>query len=107
MVGKAFLKNGTFVSHGPLKKLVLTKFPITLLKFQTKLFLTLLKVGISNQVPILMASKVIIEKCNDLDLPIDTSNEIYRLKAENHYLVIPKDCSIYVQMHENRYHSEL
>ena len=71
-----------------------------------KLFLTLLKVGISNQVPILMASKVIIEKYNDLDLPIDTSNDIYRLKTgtrkENHYLVIPKDCNIYVQMHENQ-----
>ena len=71
-----------------------------------KLFLTLLKVGISNEVPILLASKVIIKKCNDLDLPIDTSNEIYRLKIgtrkENHYLVIPKDCNIYVQMHENQ-----
>ena len=71
-----------------------------------KLFLTLLKLGISNQVPILMASKVIIEKCNYLDLPIDTSNEIYRLKTgtkkENNYLVIPKDCNIYVKMHENQ-----
>ena len=70
-----------------------------------KLFLTLLKVGISNEVPILMASKVILEKCNDLDLPIDTSNEIYRqntgTRKENHYLVIPKDCNIYVQKHEN------
>ena len=88
-----------------INKLVLTKFPITLLKFRMKLFLTLLKVGISNKVPILMASKVIIEKCNDLDVPIDTSNEIYRLKTgtmkENHYLVIPKDCNIYVQMLEN------
>ena len=88
-----------------INKLVLTKFPGTLLKFQMKLFLTLLKVGISNEVPIIMASKVIIEKCNDLDVPIDTSNEIYRLKTgsrkENHYLVIPKDCNIYVQMHEN------
>ena len=89
-----------------INKLVLTKFSITLLKFQTKLFLTLLKVGISNQVPILMASKVIIKKCNDLDLPIDTSNEIYRLKTgttkENYYLVIPKDCNMYVQMHESQ-----
>ena len=88
-----------------INKLVLTKFPVTLLKFQTKLFLTLSKVGISNEVPILMASKVIIEKCNDLDVPIDTSNEIYRLKTrtrkENHYLVIPKDCNIYVQIHKN------
>ena len=52
-----------------------------------------------------MASKVNIEKCNDVDVPIDTSNDIYRLKTgsskENHYLVIPKDCNIYVQMHEN------
>ena len=52
-----------------------------------------------------MASKLIIEKCNDLDVPTNTSNEIYRLKTgtrkENHYLVIPKDCNIYVQMHEN------
>ena len=89
-----------------INELVLTKFPITLLKFWMKLFLTLLKLSISNQVPILMASKVIIEKCNDLDLPIDTSNEIYRLKTgtrkENHYLVIPKDCNIYVQMHKNQ-----
>ena len=53
-----------------------------------------------------MSSKVIIKKCNDLDLPIDTSNEIYRLntgtRKENHYLVIPKDCNIYVQMDENQ-----
>ena len=81
---------------GQINKLVLTKFPITLLKFWMKHFLTLLKVGISNDVPIIMASKVIIKKCNDLDVPIDTSNEIYRLKTgtsqENHYLVIPKDC---------------
>ena len=52
-----------------------------------------------------MASKVVIKKCNDFDVPIDTSNEIYRLKTEtskeNQYLVIPKDCNIYVQMHEN------
>ena len=90
-----------------INKLVLAKLPVTLLKFQTKLFLTLLKVGISKQVPILMASKVIIKKCNDLDhLPIDTSNEIYRLKTEarkeNYYLVIPKDCTIHVQMNENQ-----
>ena len=68
-----------------------------------KVFLALLKVGISNQVPILMTSKVIIEKCNDLDLPINTSNEIYRLKTgtrkENHYLVITKDCNIYTGSH--------
>ena len=84
---------------------MLIKFPITLFKFWMKLFLTLLKVGISNQIPITMASKVSIEKCNDVDVPIDTSNDIYRLKTgtseENHYLVIPKDCNIYVQMHEN------
>ena len=84
---------------------MLTKFPIRLIKFQMKLFLTLLKVGISNQVPIIMASKVSIEKCNDVDVPIDTSNDIYRLKTgtskENHYLFIPKDCNIYVQMPEN------
>ena len=53
-----------------------------------------------------MASKVVIEKCNDLDLPIDTSNEIYRLntgtRKENHYLVITKDCNINVQMHANQ-----
>ena len=77
------------------KKLVLTKFPIILFKFRTKLFLTLLKVGISNQISIIMASKVNIERCKDVDLPIDTSNDIYRLKTgsskENHYLVIPKD----------------
>ena len=52
-----------------------------------------------------MASKVSIEKCNDVDLPIDTANDIYRLKTgtrkEIHYLVTPKDCNIYVQMHEN------
>ena len=61
--------------------------------------------GISNEVPIIMASKVIIKKCNDLDIPIDTSNEMYSLKTgtrkENHYLIIPKDCNIYVQKHEN------
>ena len=48
-----------------------------------------------------MASKVIIEKCNELDVPTDTSNEIYGPKTgtrkENHYL----DCNIYVPMHEN------
>ena len=52
-----------------------------------------------------MASKVNIEKCNDVDLPRDTSNDICRLKTgsskENHYLVIPKGCNIYVLMHEN------
>ena len=52
-----------------------------------------------------MASKVSIKKCNDVDLPIDTLYDIYRLKAgtrkENHYLVIPKDCNIYMQKHEN------
>ena len=64
--------------------------------------------GISNQVPIIMVSKVIIEKCNDLDVPIDTLNEICRLKTgnrkENHYLVIPKDCNIYVQRMKMREH---
>ena len=53
-----------------------------------------------------MASKVSIEKCNHVDLPIDTLNDIYRLKTgtskENHYLVIPKDCHVYVQIHENQ-----
>ena len=52
-----------------------------------------------------MASKVSIEKCNDVDLPIDTLYDIYRLKEgtrkENHYSVTPKDCNIYVQKHEN------
>ena len=79
---------------------MLTKFPIILFKFQMKLFLMLLKVGISNQIPIIMASKVSIEKCNDVNLLIHTSNHIYRLKTgtrkENHYLVIPKDCNTYV-----------
>ena len=88
-----------------IRKLVLTKFPITLLKFWMKLFLTLLKVAISNQIPIIMASKVSIEKCNGVDVTIDTLYDIYRLKRgtskENRYLVIPKDCNIYVQMHEN------
>ena len=55
--------------------------------------------------PILMSSKVIIKKYNDLDLLIDTSNEFYRLNIgtgkQNHYLVIPKDCN-YVQMDENQ-----
>ena len=49
--------------------------------------------------------KVNIEKCNDVDVPVDTLDDIYRLKTgsskNNHYLVIPKDCNIYVQMHEN------
>ena len=53
-----------------------------------------------------MASKVRIEKCNDVDLPIDTSNHIYRLKTgtskKNQYLVILKDCNMYVQMHDNQ-----
>ena len=92
-------------TYWAINKLVLTKFPITLYKFQTKLFLTLLNVGISSQISINMASKVSIKKYNDVDLPIDTLNDIYRLKTgtrkENHYLVIPKDCNIYVQMHEN------
>ena len=52
-----------------------------------------------------MASKVSIEKCNHVDLPINTLNDIYRLNIgtskENHYLVIPKDSHVYVQMHEN------
>ena len=59
---------------------------------------------ISNQVSI-MASKVSIEKCNDVDLPIDISNDKFRLKTGsskvNNYLIIPKDCHLYVQMHEN------
>ena len=52
-----------------------------------------------------MVSIVSIEKCSDVDVPVDTWNDIYRLKTgsskDNHYLVIPKDCNIYVQMHEN------
>ena len=90
-----------------INKLVLTKFPITLFKFwTTKLFLTLLKMGISNQIANHNGfKKVCIEKCNDIDLPKDTLNYIYRLKTgtrkEHHYLVIHKDCNIYVQMHEN------
>ena len=60
--------------------------------------------GISNQVSI-MASKVSIKKCKDVQLPVDTSNDIYKLKTgfikENHYLIVPKDCDIYLQMHEN------
>ena len=54
-----------------------------------------------------MASKVTIEKCNDHDanIPVNTSNDVYRLKTrsskDNHYLVIPKDCTIYVKMLEN------
>ena len=52
-----------------------------------------------------MASKQSIEKCNDVDVPIDTLNDIYRLKTgtskEKHYLFIPEDCNIHVQMHEN------
>ena len=54
-----------------------------------------------------MASKVTIKKCNDHDvnIPVHTSNDIYRLKTrsskDNHYLVIFKDCTIYVKMLEN------
>ena len=54
-----------------------------------------------------MASKVMIKKCNDhdVDIPVNNSNDIYRLKTrsskDNHYLVITKDCTIYVQMLEN------
>ena len=66
-----------------------------------KLFLTLLKVGISNQVSI-MSSKVSIEKYNDVDLLVDTSNDIYRLKTgtikENLYLIVPKDCDLHLQI---------
>ena len=80
-------------------KLVLTKFPLKLFKFLMKLFL-----GISNQVSI-MASKVSIEKYNDVDLLIDISNDIYRLKTgaikENYYLIILKDCYLYVQICAN------
>ena len=64
----------------------------------------LLKVDISNQVSI-VASKVSIEKIKDVDPPVDTSNDIYRLKTgtikENHYSIIQKDCHLYLQMHEN------
>ena len=54
-----------------------------------------------------MASKVTIKKCNDHDVNIlvNTSNDIYRVKTrsskDNHYLVISKDCTIYVKMLEN------
>ena len=54
-----------------------------------------------------MASKLSIEKCNDDDvnIPVNTLNDIYILKSrsskDNHYLAIPKDCTIYVQMIEN------
>ena len=72
-----------------------------------KLFSTLLKVGISNQLSIL-ASRVSftkIKKCKDVDLPVDT-NDIYKLKTgfikENHYLIVPKDCDIYVQKQEKK-----
>ena len=53
-----------------------------------------------------MTSKVTIKKCNDHDvnIPVNTSNDIYRLKTrsskDNHYLVIPKDCTFYVKMLE-------
>ena len=53
-----------------------------------------------------MATKVSfirIEKCKDV--PVDTSNDIYKLKTgsikENHYLIVLKDCDIYVQKQEN------
>ena len=55
-----------------------------------------------------MASKVSIKKCNDhdVDIPVNTLNDIYRLKTrsgkDNHYLVIPKDCTFYVKMFENK-----
>ena len=54
-----------------------------------------------------MASKVTIEKCNDcdVDIQVNTLDDIYQLKTrsskDNHYLVIPKDCTIYVQILEN------
>ena len=54
-----------------------------------------------------MSSKVTIKKCNehDVDIPLSTLNDIYRLKTrsskDNHYLVILKDCTIYVQMLDN------
>ena len=52
-----------------------------------------------------MASNVRIEKYNDVDLPVDTPNHIYRLKTgtikENNYLIIPVECYLYGQMHEN------
>ena len=54
-----------------------------------------------------MALKVTIEKCKDHDvnIPVNTLNDIYRLKTrsskDNHYLVIPKDCTFYVKMLEN------
>ena len=51
--------------------------------------------GISNHTSILMVSKVSIKKCNDVDIPVNISNDIYRLKTrsgkDNHCLVIPKD----------------
>ena len=41
-----------------------------------------------------------IKKCKD----VDTSHDIYKLKTgsikENHYLIVPKHCDIYVQKQE-------
>ena len=55
-----------------------------------------------------MASRISfigIKKCKDVDLPVDTSNDIYKLKRgfikENHYLIVLKDCDIYLQMQGN------
>ena len=55
-----------------------------------------------------MASRVSfigIKKCKDVDLPVDTSNDTYKLKTgfitEKHYLFVQKDCDIYLEMQEN------
>ena len=53
-------------------KLSVDKISIMLFKFRTTLFLTLLKVGISNQISIIMASKVHIK---------NASVKIFRLKV--------------------------
>ena len=44
-------------------KISVDKISIMLFKFRTTLFLTLFRVGISNQISIVMASKVHIKKC--------------------------------------------
>ena len=51
-----------------------------------------------------MASRVSfigIKKGKGVDLLVDTSNDIYKIKTgfikENHYLITLKDCDIYLQ----------
>ena len=59
-----------------------------------------------------MASKVSIEKYNYADLPIDTSNDIYRLQTrtikENNYLIIHQKTVIFMFkcMKMREYHSK-